>query len=703
MMSNKYLRPVIDVDAENCINCRRCISVCPVKFCNDASGEHVQVISEICIGCGACISACPTGARFGIEDSKSFFNALQKNEKVIAIVAPAVATCFDGNYLSFNGWLYSMGVSAIFDVSYGAELTVKSYIEYLKKNKPKAFLAQPCPSLVSYIELYQPDLLQYLAPSDSPMTHTMKMIRKFFPQYREHKIAVISPCYAKRREFDDIGLGDYNVTLLAVEKYILNNDININDYPKREFDGPIAERAVLFSMPGGLMRTIARELPKETIKIRKVEGVPDVYNYFESLNQALKKNINITYKVIDCLSCKNGCNGGSATAHKNRSSGSLEFDVERRNIRAIADNKKKYFLHTKRGAEKAFSRSLNKYWEKNLYDRKYINRSKIYQQFVKYPTREEIRRVHIAMHKRKAEDFLNCGACGYTDCDQMALAVYNGFNRPENCCHYNDLAIKIASEERHTKIKEAIDTVVDSSIEKFTLNMEQIKKLAAKTTDMTEYVTQSSASIEEMVASIASINQVLEQNNEVVANLANASNDGKKGLNIVSEHIKQILSDSENLVKTINIIEEIATQTNLLAMNASIEAAHAGNAGKGFAVVADEIRKLAENSGKQAQSISNVLKEIKDKIDRASESSVEAQKRFEQVVDLSNKVKSQENVIKTAVEEQSIGGKQVLSSLTQMTKITEEVRSETEELLNTSTTIRSEIQNLTHTANEKRN
>ena len=180
--------------------------------------------------------------------------------------------------------------------------------------------------------------------------------------------------------------------------------------------------------------------------------------------------------------------------------------------------------------------------------------------------------------------------------------------------------------------------------------------------------------------------------------MATASNDGKKGLNVVSEHIKQILADSQNLVQTSTVIEEIATQTNLLAMNAAIEAAHAGNAGKGFAVVADEIRKLAENSGKQAQTISNVLKQIKEKIDKTSESSIEAQKRFDQVVDLSNTVKSQENVIKTSIEEQSIGGKQVLSSLAQMTSITEEVRSETESLLNISTTISSEIQNLTSRA-----
>lgn len=697
-MATNVLRSVIDVDPAKCINCRRCIAACPVKFCNDASGDHVKVISEICIGCGACISACPTGARVGVDDSAQFFKAIENKERIVAIVAPAVATCFDGNYKAFNGWLASLGISAIFDVSYGAELTVKSYVEYLKKNSPKAFLAQPCPALVSYIEIYKPDLKKYLAPLDSPMAHTMKMIRHYYPEYNNHRIAVISPCFAKRREFDAIGMGDYNVTMLSIEKYIIEHSVQLSKYPPRDFDGPTAERAVLFSMPGGLMRTVARELPKSPLKIRKVEGVPEVYEYFNSLDETLKKNINITYKVIDCLSCKFGCNGGAGTTNRNRSSGSLEYDIEKRCTEAVTQNRKKYFLRTARGAEKAFSKSMNRYWQESLYNRTYSDRADIYSQYIKQPSHEEIRRVHVSMHKRKASDYLNCGACGYADCDQMALAVFNGVNKPQNCCHYNDLDVKLAAEERHAKVKEAITEVVDSSVEKFTSNMEQIQKLAFKATDMTNYVTQSSASIEEMVANIASINQVLDQNTEAVSNLALASNDGKKGLNVVSEHIKQIAADSQNLVQTSNVIEEIATQTNLLAMNAAIEAAHAGNAGRGFAVVADEIRKLAENSGKQAQTISAVLKQIKEKIDKTSESSIEAQKRFDQVVELSHKVKEQEDVIKNSIEEQSIGGKQVLTSLTQMNEASEEVRNEVQSLLNTSTVIQTEIQNLANKA-----
>ena len=92
-------------------------------------------------------------------------------------------------------------VEAFFDVSFGAELTVKSYINYIKKNNPATVIAQPCPAIVNYIQIYRPELIEYLSPCDSPMLHTVKMIHKYYPQYAQHKVIAVSPCYAKKREF----------------------------------------------------------------------------------------------------------------------------------------------------------------------------------------------------------------------------------------------------------------------------------------------------------------------------------------------------------------------------------------------------------------------------------------------------------------------------------------------------------------------
>ena len=132
------LSKLIQVVEENCVNCHRCISVCPVKFCNDGSGDHVAIHEDMCIGCGECFKACSHGARKIIDDFSLFLNAVKNREKIVAVIAPAIAAEFANSYLNFNGWLKSLGVLALFDVSFGAELTVKSYLEHIKNNKPKA-------------------------------------------------------------------------------------------------------------------------------------------------------------------------------------------------------------------------------------------------------------------------------------------------------------------------------------------------------------------------------------------------------------------------------------------------------------------------------------------------------------------------------------------------------------------------------------
>jgi methyl-accepting chemotaxis protein len=195
-----------------------------------------------------------------------------------------------------------------------------------------------------------------------------------------------------------------------------------------------------------------------------------------------------------------------------------------------------------------------------------------------------------------------------------------------------------------------------------------------------ESVAQSSSAIEEMLANIRSVTDTLIRNADNVKALSEASVVGHTSLQEVAADIQEIARESEGLLEINAVMENIASQTNLLSMNAAIEAAHAGEAGKGFAVVADEIRKLAESSGEQSKIIGGVLKKIKDAIDKITQSTNDVISKFE-VIDMGIRIVSdQEENIRNAMEEQNQGSKQILDAVAQMNEITGEVKGSSGEM-----------------------
>jgi methyl-accepting chemotaxis protein len=197
-----------------------------------------------------------------------------------------------------------------------------------------------------------------------------------------------------------------------------------------------------------------------------------------------------------------------------------------------------------------------------------------------------------------------------------------------------------------------------------------------------------------MAANIHSVTETLVNNSVNVRAMKEASGVGRTGLQDVAEDIQEIARESDGLLEINSVMQNIASQTNLLSMNAAIEAAHAGDAGKGFAVVADEIRKLAESSGEQSKTIGMVLKKIKESIDKISSSTENVLKRFE-AIDLSvNIVAGQEDNIRNAMEEQEQGSRQILDGIVEVTEITRQVKSGSNEMLEGAQEVIQESNNL---------
>ncbi len=207
-------------------------------------------------------------------------------------------------------------------------------------------------------------------------------------------------------------------------------------------------------------------------------------------------------------------------------------------------------------------------------------------------------------------------------------------------------------------------------------------------------VVQSSASVEEMVSNIASITQSLEKSDNMVKMLATATSEGKTTLQNSNAVTQKIAEASGGLIEASSVIQNIASQTNLLAMNAAIEAAHAGEAGKGFAVVADEIRKLAEESSAQGKAITDTLKKLSDEIAGLSESSKTVEEKFNAIFQLSENVRGMSAELTAAMKEQENGSREVLAAIKTISSVTAEVKDGSEEMLTGGRGVAKEMQKL---------
>lgn len=214
---------------------------------------------------------------------------------------------------------------------------------------------------------------------------------------------------------------------------------------------------------------------------------------------------------------------------------------------------------------------------------------------------------------------------------------------------------------------------ISSAVETISNNIKEVDERIERQTVMVE---ESTSSITEMMSSLNNVSAITKSRRESALELGKKSDELESSLELTNETFQKGVADKIDTIHDMtSVIQSISEQTNLLAMNAAIEAAHAGESGKGFAVVADEIRKLAEQSRESSNTIQSTIKGIISSINETAEYSDQTssavghvQKDVQQAIEAFSEIES-------SAQELSIGSKQIFEAMTTLQEVSESVRS----------------------------
>lgn len=382
----------------NCKNCYKCIRHCPVKSIR-FSGDQAHIIGDECILCGQCFVVCPQNAKEIVDETEKVKVLLQSGAPVYVSLAPSFVANYDGVGIeAMREALLKLGFAGAEETAIGATIVKTEYERMLSEEERDVVISSCCHSINLLIQKYFPLELEFLADVMSPMQAHCKELKRRYPGA---KTVFIGPCVSKKDEAEHYeGIVDAVLTFEELTNWLNAESIEL----RKEMDACEESRARFFPTVGGILKTMAQDVPGYTYM-----AVDGVENCIAALRDI--ENGKIHKCFIEMSACVGSCIGGPVMEKYHRSpvkdymaiaqyAGKKDFDVAQPE-----------------------ALTLRKHFE--LIER----RSQM-------PAESQISEILRQMGKFKPSQELNCGSCGYNTCREKAIAIFQGKAEISMCLPY---------------------------------------------------------------------------------------------------------------------------------------------------------------------------------------------------------------------------------------------------------------------------
>lgn len=423
---------VIDFTDAKCKHCYKCVRHCMVKAIS-VRDEQAHVLKDHCINCGRCLEICPQNAKTFASDLERVKGYLGRGEKTVISIAPSYVGVleFDTPGQVVDA-LKKLGFYEVRETAEGAALVTAEYQKLLDKGYEKNIITTCCPSFNDLVEKYYPDCTPYLAPVVSPMVAHGRYIKKMYGV--DTRVIFLGPCIAKKQE----AAGDARVegaidAILTFEElaiWLEEAGIDLKKCEDLPMANPDPKINRLYPVSGGVIQSVMarkKESQAGTYENDKSSNASDIENnkqadlydkvFVDGLGNCMEmleslQRGELDHCFIEANICEGGCMKGPASARWNTS-----FVGAKIKIGKSVSHEEMAVLPDMTSEELA-----KEFRDFHLEDQ--------------IPTEEEIREILKSTSKYAPEDELNCGACGYATCRDKAIAVFQGKAEIGMCLPY---------------------------------------------------------------------------------------------------------------------------------------------------------------------------------------------------------------------------------------------------------------------------